>query len=109
MFDQPSVKRMSSPSFNRCRVKRWLKPIGPASVRKGIEIGEEATRLIENGARRYQQQRYRSIDQAWVNRREQRIMATLLADCHLTDGLLLDVPCGSGAWYHFQLLGLSEN
>lgn len=59
-------------------------------------MGEDATRLIDNGARRYQQRRYRSIDQAWVNRREQRIVATLLADCHLADGLLLDVPCGYG-------------
>jgi ubiquinone/menaquinone biosynthesis C-methylase UbiE len=59
-------------------------------------MGKKTMRLVENGARRYQQRRYRSIDQAWINRREQRIMATLLADCHLADGLLLDVPCGYG-------------
>jgi len=57
---------------------------------------KDVTCVFGNGARRYQQQRYRSIDQAWVNRREQRIVATLLTNCHLANGLLLDVPCGYG-------------
>jgi SAM-dependent methyltransferase len=57
---------------------------------------KDVTCLLGNSVRRYQQRRYRSIDQAWVNRREQRIVATLLRDCHLANGLLLDVPCGYG-------------
>src|SRR5215471_7127421 len=42
----------------------------------------------------YQQQRYRSLDQAWVNWREQRILAQLLTQCQLTNSTVLDVPCG---------------
>ena len=52
--------------------------------------------LIGNGARDYQQRRYKSLDQAWVNWREQRIVARLLTQCRLASGLLLDVPCGYG-------------
>jgi len=42
----------------------------------------------------YQQQRYRSLDQAWVNWREQRLLAQLLTQCQLTHRTVLDVPCG---------------
>ena len=42
----------------------------------------------------YQQQRYRSLDQAWVNWREQRLLAQLLTRCQLATGTVLDVPCG---------------
>jgi SAM-dependent methyltransferase len=42
----------------------------------------------------YQQQRYRSLDQAWVNWREQRLLAQLLTQCQLANGTVLDVPCG---------------
>ena len=42
----------------------------------------------------YQQQRYRSLDQAWVNWREQRLLAQLLTQCQLAKGTVLDVPCG---------------
>lgn len=47
-----------------------------------------------NGPQGYQQQRYRSLDQAWVNWREQRLLARLLRQCQLANGTLLDVPCG---------------
>lgn len=42
----------------------------------------------------YQQQRYRSLDQAWVNGRAQRLLAHLLTQCQLATGTVLDVPCG---------------
>jgi len=44
----------------------------------------------------YQQQRYRSLDQAWVNWREQRLLAQLLTQCQLPHSTVLDVPCGYG-------------
>ena len=44
----------------------------------------------------YQQQRYRSLDQAWVNWREQRLLTQLLTQCQLAKGTVLDVPCGYG-------------
>jgi ubiquinone/menaquinone biosynthesis C-methylase UbiE len=50
----------------------------------------------KQGVRAYQQQRYRSLDQRWVNRREQRIVAQLLTECRLANGSLLDIPCGFG-------------
>jgi ubiquinone/menaquinone biosynthesis C-methylase UbiE len=46
--------------------------------------------------RGYQRQRYRSLDQAWVNWCEQRILARLLTQCQLANGTVLDVPCGYG-------------
>lgn len=42
----------------------------------------------------YQQQRYRSLDQAWVDWREQRLLTQLLMQCQLAKGTVLDVPCG---------------
>src|SRR5499427_613680 len=42
----------------------------------------------------YQQQRYRSLDQAWVNWREQRLLTRMLMQCQLMNGTVLDVPCG---------------
>jgi SAM-dependent methyltransferase len=45
-------------------------------------------------ARGYQRQRYRSLDQAWVNWREQRLLARLLTQCQLANRTVLDVPCG---------------
>jgi 2-polyprenyl-3-methyl-5-hydroxy-6-metoxy-1,4-benzoquinol methylase len=50
--------------------------------------------MRRNTVQEYQQQRYRSLDQAWVNWREQRLLAHLLAQCQLAQGLVLDVPCG---------------
>jgi SAM-dependent methyltransferase len=47
-----------------------------------------------NDPQDYQQQRYRSLDQAWVNWREQRLLAHLLTQCQLAKGIVLDVPCG---------------
>jgi SAM-dependent methyltransferase len=49
-----------------------------------------------NVAHDYRQQRYRSLDQAWVTRREHRLLATLLTHCRLANGTVLDVPCGYG-------------
>jgi SAM-dependent methyltransferase len=50
--------------------------------------------MRRNNVQDYQQQRYRSLDQAWVNWREQRLLAHLLSQCQLAKGLVLDVPCG---------------
>ncbi len=44
----------------------------------------------------YQRQRYRSVDQALVNWREQHIVEALLKRCQLQGGSVLDVPCGYG-------------
>jgi SAM-dependent methyltransferase len=49
-----------------------------------------------SGAEKYRLNRYRSFDQAWVNRREQHIIAQLLEAWHVPGGTLLDIPCGSG-------------
>jgi SAM-dependent methyltransferase len=55
---------------------------------------KDATRRVGNDPQDYQQQRYRSLDQAWVNWREQRLLAQLLTQCQLAQGTILDVPCG---------------
>jgi ubiquinone/menaquinone biosynthesis C-methylase UbiE len=55
---------------------------------------EDGTSYVGNGPQDYQQQRYRSLDQAWVNWREQRMLAQLLTQCQLTNSTVLDVPCG---------------
>jgi SAM-dependent methyltransferase len=58
--------------------------------------------------RDYQQQRYRSLDQAVVNWREQRLVESLLTTCHLTQGSLLDIPCGFGRFTAlFARLGIT--
>lgn len=44
----------------------------------------------------YQRQRYRSLDQAWVDWREQRILSRLLTHCRLANRSVLDIPCGYG-------------
>jgi SAM-dependent methyltransferase len=59
-------------------------------------MGRDTTEATANEAQCYQQQRYRSFDQAWVNKREQRIVAALLTEYHTAGGLLLDIPCGYG-------------
>lgn len=51
---------------------------------------------MSNGARDYQEKRYRSFDQALVNRREQRLLAALLTEYAPEGRLVLDVPCGYG-------------
>jgi ubiquinone/menaquinone biosynthesis C-methylase UbiE len=56
-------------------------------------VGQHTT---GSGAKDYQQRRYRSVDQALVNWREQRIIEALLTSCQLRGGSLLDVPCGYG-------------
>src|SRR5262245_65502985 len=61
---------------------------GARQMRKDVTSG------IGNNSQDYQQQRYRSLDQAWVNWREQRILAQLLRQCQLTNSTVLDVPCG---------------
>jgi SAM-dependent methyltransferase len=55
---------------------------------------EDITSCVGNDPQGYQQQRYRSLDQAWVNWREQRLLAQLLTQCQLAKGTVLDVPCG---------------
>ena len=55
---------------------------------------ENVTSCIRNDPQDYQQQRYRSLDQAWVNWREQRLLTQLLTQCQLANGTVLDVPCG---------------
>jgi ubiquinone/menaquinone biosynthesis C-methylase UbiE len=57
-------------------------------------MDKDDTICARNDARDYQQQRYRSLDQAWVNWREQRLLAHLLTQCQLTNSTVLDVPCG---------------
>jgi ubiquinone/menaquinone biosynthesis C-methylase UbiE len=71
-------------------------------------MGKDVIGLPGNGARDYQQRRYRGLDQAWVNWREQRIMARLLTQCRLAGGTLLDVPCGYGRFSPlFARLGIT--
>jgi SAM-dependent methyltransferase len=55
---------------------------------------EDVISGVESNPQDYQQQRYRSLDQAWVNWREQRLLAQLLRQCQLANGTVLDVPCG---------------
>src|SRR5215831_17190605 len=56
----------------------------------------------------YQRQRYRSVDQALVNWREQHIVEALLKSCHLQGGSVLDVPCGYGRFTAlFARLGMT--
>jgi SAM-dependent methyltransferase len=57
-------------------------------------MGKDVIACVRNAPRDYQQQRYRSLDQAWVNWREQRLLAHLLTQCQLAMGTVLDVPCG---------------
>jgi SAM-dependent methyltransferase len=67
-----------------------------------------ARRSPDHRVRLYQAQRYQSVDQAWVNRREQRIVAKLLAQCRLAGGSLLDAPCGYGRFTPlFARLGMT--
>ena len=55
--------------------------------------------LTGNHARDYQRYRFRSWDQAWVNWREQRLVAKLLMDCELAGSTVLDIPCGYGRFF----------
>jgi ubiquinone/menaquinone biosynthesis C-methylase UbiE len=57
-------------------------------------MSTDTTSGIGNGPQDYQRQRYRSLDQAWVNWREQRLLAQMLTQCQLAKGTVLDVPCG---------------
>src|SRR5919199_3778349 len=57
-------------------------------------MGKDDTSRARNDAQDYQRQRYRSLDQAWVNWREQRLLVQLLTQCQLAKGTVLDVPCG---------------
>jgi SAM-dependent methyltransferase len=59
-------------------------------------VDQDGAGLTMKGARDYQQRRYKSLDQAWVNWREHRILAKLLTQCRIASDLLLDVPCGYG-------------
>ncbi len=52
--------------------------------------------MAMSSVRAYKQQRYRSLDQALVDWREQRILSALMSSCQLQGGSLLDVPCGYG-------------
>src|SRR5215471_6254601 len=52
--------------------------------------------MIRQDVQDYQRQRYRSVDQALVNWREQHIIEALLKRCQLQGGSVLDVPCGYG-------------
>src|SRR5437016_5346239 len=57
-------------------------------------MDKTVTSPLENTPQDYQRQRYRSLDQAWVNWREQRLLARMLTQCQVTNGTVLDVPCG---------------
>ena len=57
-------------------------------------MGKDITSDVGSDPQDYQQQRYRSLDQAWVNWREQRLLAQMLTQCQLAKGTVLDVPCG---------------
>jgi hypothetical protein len=57
-------------------------------------MGKTVASCTGNSSQGYQQQRYRSLDQAWVNWREQRLLARLLTQCQLAHSTVLDVPCG---------------
>ena len=64
--------------------------------------------MTGEGARHYQRQRYRSVDQALVNWREQRIVEALLTTCQLQGEALLDMPCGYGRFTAlFARLGIT--
>ena len=52
--------------------------------------------MATSSVQAYKQQRYRSLDQALVDWREQRILTAILTSCQLQGGTLLDVPCGYG-------------
>ena len=65
------------------------------AILRGSESAEVAHKIM-SGAEKYRLNRYRSFDQAWVNRREQRLVARLLDAWHVPGGSLLDVPCGYG-------------
>ncbi len=47
---------------------------------------EDVTSCVGNAPQDYQRQRYRSLDQAWVNWREQHLLAQLLTQCQLAKG-----------------------
>jgi ubiquinone/menaquinone biosynthesis C-methylase UbiE len=57
-------------------------------------MGKDLTSYVGSDPQDYQQQRYRSLDQVWVNWREQRLLAQMLTHCQLAKGTVLDVPCG---------------
>ena len=57
-------------------------------------MGKNLTSYVGSDPQDYQQQRYRSLDQVWVNWREQRLLAQMLTHCQLAKGTVLDVPCG---------------
>src|SRR5215831_9650456 len=57
-------------------------------------MGKDDTSDTGCNPQKYQQQRYRSLDQAWVNWREQRLLAHLLTQRQGATGTVLDVPCG---------------
>lgn len=64
--------------------------------------------MTREDAQDYQRQRYRSVDQALVNWREQRVVQALLQICQLQGGSLLDVPCGYGRFTAlFARLGIT--
>jgi len=64
--------------------------------------------MIRENVRDYQRQRYRSLDQALVHWREQRLVEALLMTCQLQGGSLLDVPCGYGRFTAlFARLGIT--
>ena len=48
-------------------------------------MSKDVTSYGGNDPQDYQQQRYRSLDQAWVNWREQRLLAQLLTQCQLAN------------------------
>jgi hypothetical protein len=56
----------------------------------------EPAPAMMSGVEKYRLNRYRHVDQAWVNRREQRLIAQLLEAWHMSGGTLLDIPCGYG-------------
>jgi ubiquinone/menaquinone biosynthesis C-methylase UbiE len=68
---------------------------------------QPVTTRVRNDSQDYQKQRYRSLDQAWVNWREQRILTRLLTQCQLTNRTVLDVPCGYSRFPLYTRLGIT--
>jgi SAM-dependent methyltransferase len=61
-----------------------------------VSASAEPASAMMSGVEKYRLNRFRHFDQAWVNRREQRLIAQLLEAWYVPGGTLLDIPCGYG-------------
>jgi len=59
----------------------------------------QQTSLQTTPSETYKQNRYRSIDQSWVNQREKHLMEKLFSLYNLSGATVLDVPCGYGRFF----------